>query len=182
MISKVFPISELPMMGSVASRPPDLALAFVPPGPDLETRIATLSETWPEAEILGCEAATQFTDSQVVHDGCVQPIWMERPESRVSVEVLVSEDGEPVADEALNRLAAGLRRADVVFFLCDGLRFSIQDRLTRCSRNGACRRAVPGGLASQEVPPSQIGARVFYGGRPLPGACLVLALLREIAE
>jgi hypothetical protein len=155
---------------------PDLIVAFLPPGDDLEERLSVVTSRWPRALLVGCEASTQFADGSLETRGCLQLHTFDSPSSRAWVEVVEGERDLPSPVE-MTRLAARVRGAAASFLIADGLRFPTQ-RLLDALR-GPLGRPVPpiaGALASQDLDAVTPGARVFVGTRVYPSACLVVGL------
>jgi len=156
--------------------PPDLVVAFLPPGDALPAQLTSLVARWPTATLVGCEASTQFADGSLETGGCLQLHRFENPRSRVWVEAIEVDSALPTPVE-LVRLAARLRSCDACFVIADGLRFPIQAFLD--SLRASLDPPLPpiaGGLASQSLPITAAGARVFWGAKLFPSACLLVGL------
>ena len=158
-------------------RPPDFALAFLPPEEDLTDTLAALAAAWPAALRFGCEAVTQFADSEMTNRGSVQLFWLDAPGHRVEVEAVPGTQEEPPSQEMTDALARRIAAADGALLLVDGLRFPAERFLGELRRGLAgATPLVAGGLASQREPVTRTGARVFLGEQVFPAACLAVLL------
>jgi hypothetical protein len=161
-----------------AGRPPDVALAFLPPEEGLRDTLATLTSAWPDALRFGCEAVTQFADDETTDSGTVQLFWFDDPaHHRATLEVIPGTHGEPPTSRRVEAVARRIAAADGALLLVDGLRFPVERFLGELRRTLVSTPPfVAGGLASQREPVTRAGSRVFVGDRVLPSACLVLTL------
>jgi hypothetical protein len=161
-----------------AGRPPDIALAFLPPDERLRDTLAAMTAAWPDALRFGCEAATQFADAVTTSSGVVQLFWLDDPRHhRAAVEVVPGTYGEPPTGRRVEAVARRIAAADGALLLVDGLRFPVEPFLGELRRTLVSMPPfVAGGLASQLEPVTQAGSRVFVGDRVLPSACLVVTL------
>lgn len=161
-----------------AGRDPDLVLGFLPPEDGLSGTLALLTETWPASLCFGCEAVTQFADADMTTRGSLQLFWFEGQGHHALVEVITGTHDEPPAPEVLDDLARRLNAADGALLIVDGLRFPAERFLG--DLRGRLQEGKPplvaGGLASQELPMTRDGARVFFQDRIYSAACLVVAL------
>ena len=158
-------------------RDPDLALAFLAPHL-AERQMHEIAEFWPNTQLAGVEAITQFDGGETVTDGSVHAFWFDRPTSpRHGVEIFAvpGRRGEPFSEADLEGLASRLEDADGVLLLSDGLRFPIERFLSELRRRlGVPRAAIAGGLASQSEPIQGFGSRVYRGTEALSSACLAV--------
>ena len=161
-----------------AERPPDFILAFLPPEETLREILAVLASLWPDALRFGCEAMTQFADADMTSTGSVQLFWFDDPRRHhAAVEVIPGTYGEPPSSRRVEAVARRIAAADGVLLLVDGLRFPTEKFLAELRRSLAgLPSMIAGGLASQRVPVTHAGARVFSGDRILPSACLAVTL------
>lgn len=161
-----------------AGRPPDLALAFLPPEEHLRETLATLASAWPDALRVGCEAVTQFADTETTGRGSLQLFWFADPRRHhAGVEVIPGTHGEPPGARRVEAAARHIAAADGTLLLVDGLRFPAERFLADLRRTIVSTPSrVAGGLASQAEPVTHAGARVFLGERVLPSACLMITL------
>jgi hypothetical protein len=161
-----------------AGRDPDLVLGFLPPEEDLSGTLALLAEAWPASLRFGCEAVTQFADADMTTRGSLQLFWFDDPGHHAVVEVVTGTREEPPPPEILDDLAQRLRASDGALLIVDGLRFPAERFLgdLRGRLQEGQLPLVAGGLASQEVPVSGDGARVFFQDRIYSAACLAVAL------
>jgi hypothetical protein len=159
-----------------AGRPPDLALAFLPPEDDLRDTLAAMTAAWPDALRCGCEAVTQFGDADMTRQGIIQLFWFDDPQRhRVSLEVIPGTHGEPPTPRRVEAVARRIAAGDGTLLLVDGLRFPAERLLADLRRTLVTMPPwVAGGLASQCEPVTKAGARVFAGDRVLPSACLAV--------
>lgn len=160
------------------ARPPDVVLAFLPPGDGLLETLAALSAAWPDALRFGCEAVTQFADAEMTSAGTIQLFWLDDPRNHhAAVEVITGTHGEPPDEQRTEAVAKRIAAADGALLLVDGLRFPAERFLDELRRTiVSMPPLVAGGLASQREPVTQAGARVFVGDRVLPSAALVVTL------
>lgn len=159
-------------------RPPDVVLAFLPPGPDLPAVLGHLARAFDGSLLAGCEAVTQFAGDELTGDGAVQLFWFDDPDHGARLTVIRGIRGGAPPPRDLERAAGALEDADAAFLLADGLRFPAWDVLEGLDGHlpeGGPRRIV-GGLASQVEPIGERGSRVFVGEELLEGACLLLTL------
>jgi hypothetical protein len=158
-------------------RPPDFALAFLPPEADASGLLAALAAALPDTLRFGCEAVTQFADAATTTGGSVQLFWLDVPGHRAAVEVVPGSREEPPTAAAVDAVAQRIAAADGALLLVDGLRFPAEPFLAdlRHRLRGDGPR-LAGGLASQREPVVHAGARVFLDDRMLPSACLVATL------
>ena len=165
----------------LAEGQPNLVLAFLPPRPDQDGALGRLRERFPDVEIAGCEAVTQFRGGELAREGCLQLFSWEHGEVTPWVELLA--DPEGIDDRTMERIAGQIAELDAVFLLADGLHFPVQELLRRLRRvaPGPLPR-VAGGLASQAEPVTGPGARVFAGGRVHEGSAVLVGLPRIEAE
>ncbi|MFP3940096.1 MAG: FIST signal transduction protein [Thermoanaerobaculia bacterium] len=162
-------------------RPPDVVLAFLPPGPGLATLLGDLVRSFEGALLVGCEAVTQFAGDELTAEGAVQLFWFEEPAHGARLTVIRSRDGgasgaRNLVEGDLEEAAAALEAADAAFLLADGLRvpaWEVVERLETFSPKGRPRH-VAGGLASQMEPIGDRGSRVFVGTEILDRACLLV--------
>jgi len=159
-------------------RPPDFILAFLPPEENLREILATLASLWPDTLRFGCEAMTQFADADMTSAGSVQLFWLADPRRHhAAVEVIPGTHGEPPSSRRIEAVARRIASADAVLLLVDGLRFPAEKLLSELRRTlVGLPSMIAGGLASQRVPVTHAGARVFCGDRILPSACLAVTL------
>jgi hypothetical protein len=159
-----------------AGRPPDFALAFLPPEEGLRDTLAAMTAAWPDAQRFGCEAVTQFGDAGMTSRGVVQLFWFDDPRHhRISLEVIPGTHGEPPAPKRVEAVARRIAAGDGTLLLVDGLRFPAERFLAELRRTLVTMPPlVAGGLASQREPVRKAGARVFVGDRVLPSACLAV--------
>lgn len=166
-----------------AGRAPDLALGFLPPDEKLPETLAALSAAWPKSLRFGCEAVTQFADSDMTTRGSLQLFWFDDPSHHAVVEVVAAEQEEAPGPEIAADLAERLAAADGTLLIVDGLRFpaerflaDLQQSLWELGPRPTRPPQVAGGLASQqEFVPGVRGARVFFQERIYPAACLAIA-------
>lgn len=157
-------------------RAPDLVLGFLPPDEHLPGTLACLGDTWPDALRFGCEAVTQFADEATTNTGSLQLFWFDRPGHHAVVEVVTGSPEEPPAPEVVEDLARRLSASDGALLIVDGLRFPAEPFLSELhGRLQGRPSTVAGGLASQSLPVSRSGARVFFQDRLYPAACLAVA-------
>jgi hypothetical protein len=155
-------------------RPPDLALAFLPPEDCLRHTLAAMAAVWPDTLRVGCEAVTQFADSEATGRGSVQLFWFDDPRHRAAVEVIPGTHGEPPSARRVEAVARRIAGSDGALLLVDGLRFPAEPFLADLRRIlVSVPPLVAGGLASRMT---TVGARVFVGERVLPSACLAITL------
>lgn len=160
-----------------AGRAPDLALGFLPPDESLPDILDCMTELWPGALRFGCEAVTQFADDATTTLGSLQLFWFDDPSHHAVVEVVTGSPEEPPAPEVVEGLARRLSGADGALLIVDGLRFPAERFLSDLhGRLQGQPLLVAGGLASQSLPVSRSGARVFFQDRLYPAACLAVAL------
>ena len=160
-----------------AGRAPDLALGFLPPDDSLPDTLDCMTELWPGALRFGCEAVTQFADDATTNRGSLQLFWFDDPNHHAVVEVVTGSPEEPPAPEVVEDLARRLSGADGALLIVDGLRFPAERFLSDLhGRLQGQPLLVAGGLASQSLPVSRSGARVFFQDRLYPAACLAVAL------
>lgn len=160
----------------MADRAPDLVLGFLPPDASLPGTLDCLAGLWPDALRFGCEAVTQFADDATTHRGSLQLFWFDDPRHHAVVEVVTGSPDEPPAPEVVDDLAARLSASDGALLLVDGLRFPAERFLSDLhGRLQGRPPLVAGGLASQSLPVSRSGARVFFQDRLYPAACLAVA-------
>lgn len=160
----------------------DLALAFLPPGGDLEGRLGALADALPEATLAGCEAVTQFADHRLAGDGALHLFRFTAGGSAEAV--VVPNDDDAAADPALlDRVADHLAAGGAVLFFADGLRCPVDHRLAGlrgalAARGAEGAPAIAGGLASQDEPwaTPRDGARPFAGREVVEGGCVALLL------
>lgn len=157
-----------------AVEPPDVVLALLAPGDDLEPTLERLARRWPSSVVAGCETVTQFADEALCRGGVVQLFRFERPGHRVELSVLEGDRDRPPSEAAVARLAEEMAAADAVMVLADGLRFPVEWLLDQLRSRIAPMPVVVGGLASQVEPPTRPGARVIAGGQVLGSGCAVL--------
>lgn len=158
-------------------RDPDLVLALLPPDPNLRHNLAAFASAWPEALRCGCEAVTQFADREMTTSGSAQLFWFDHPDHCATVEVVPGTHGEPPPRRKVEALARHISASDGTLLLVDGLRFPTETLLDHLRLElGSQAPLVAGGLASQPLPISGTGARVFLGERILPSACLAILL------
>lgn len=159
-------------------RPPDFILAFLPPEENLREILGTLASLWPDTLRFGCEAMTQFADADMITTGSVQLFWLDDPRRHhAAVEVIPGTHGEPPSPRRIEAVARRIASADGVLLLVDGLRFPAEKLLAELRRSlMGLPSMIAGGLASQRVPVTHAGARVFCGDRILPSACLAVTL------
>jgi hypothetical protein len=159
-----------------AGRPPDIALAFLPEF-FLRENLAAMTAAWPDALRFGCEAVTQFADSEATSWGSIQLFWFDDPRHHAAVEVVTGTHGEPPAPKRVEAVARHIAASDGALVLVDGLRFPIERFLDELRRTiVSMPPLVAGGLASKIESATGAGARVFLGERVLPSACLVATL------
>ena len=157
-----------------AGRPPDLALAFLPPEDCLRETLAAMTAAWPGALRVGCEAVTQFADAEATGRGSVQLFWFDDPRHRAAVEVIPGTHGAPPPTRRVEAVARRIAGSDGALLLVDGLRFPAERFLADLRRIlVSVPPLVAGGLASRVA---TVGARVFVGERVLPSACLAVTL------
>lgn len=157
-----------------AGRPPDLALAFLPPEDSLRQTLAAMTAAWPDALRVGCEAVTQFADEEATGNGAIQLFWFDDPGHRATVEVIPGTHGEPPSARRVEAVARRIAGSDGALLLVDGLRFPAEPFLADLRRIlVSVPPLVAGGLASRMT---TVGARVFVGERVLPSACLAITL------
>jgi hypothetical protein len=166
-------------------RPPELALAFLPPDDGLTATLAALGAEWPGCVRFGCEAVTQFAGGERTTCGSVQLFWFEEASGHgAAVEVIEGTHAAPPTPERAAALARRLADGGGGLLLMDGRRFPAEAFLAELRRHllvseagrGALAR-VAGGLASdrESLPaPAGPGARVFFQDRVLPSACLAV--------
>jgi hypothetical protein len=155
-----------------AGRAPDLVLGFLPPEEGLCDTLASLAAAWPASLRFGCEAVTQFADRDMTTRGSLQLFWFDQPDHYAVVEVI--EDFP--APEVVADLAQRLADSDGALLIVDGLRFPAERFLGDLrGRLGERTPLVAGGLASQELPVTRAGARVFFQERLYSAACLAVA-------
>jgi hypothetical protein len=161
-----------------AGKPPDIALAFLPPDDRLRETLAAMTAAWPDALRFGCEAVTQFADGETTSSGVIQLFWFDDPRRHhAGVEVIPGTHGEPPSARRVEAVARRIAAADGALLLVDGLRFPTEPFLGELRRTlVSVPPHVAGGLASQGEPVTQAGSRVFVGDRVLPSACLVVTL------
>ena len=161
-----------------AGKPPDIALAFLPPDDRLRETLAAMTAAWPDALRFGCEAMTQFADGETTSSGAIQLFWFDDPRRHhAAVEVIPGTHGEPPSARRVEAVARRIAAADGALLLVDGLRFPTEPFLGELRRTlVSVPPHVAGGLASQGEPVTQAGSRVFVGDRVLPSACLVVTL------
>jgi hypothetical protein len=161
-----------------AGRCPDLALAFLPPEECLRETLAAMTAAWPDALRFGCEAVTQFADSEATSRGAVQLFWFDDPRRHhARVDVIPGTHGEPPTARRVEAVARRIAASDGALLLVDGLRFPIERFLAELRQTlVSMPPLVAGGLASRQEPATGAGARVFIGERVLPSACLVATL------
>jgi hypothetical protein len=157
-------------------RPPDFALAFLPPEEGLRDTMAAMTSAWPDSLRFGCEAVTQFGDADLTNAGIVQLFWFDDPQRhRVSLEVIPGTYGEPPAPRRVEATARRIAAGDGTLLLVDGKRFPAERLLAELRRTLVTTPPlVAGGLASQGEKVPKAGARVFCGDRVLPSACLAV--------
>jgi hypothetical protein len=166
-------------------RPPEVALAFLPPEDELPGQVALMAEEWPGSLCFGCEAATQFAGGERTTNGSVQLFWFDAPPAHgATIEVVEGTHAAPPDPERAAALARRLAAAGGGLLLMDGRRFPAEPFLAELRRHllasDAGRGAlalIAGGLASDREnrpPPAAPGARVFCQGRVLPSACLAV--------
>lgn len=172
------PREELLAAAREVERPPDFILAFLPPGEGLRETLAVLTSLWPDSLRFGCEAVTQFADSDMITTGAVQLFWLADPRRHfAAVEVIPGTHGAPPSAKRVEAVARRVAAADGVLLLVDGLRFPAERFLSELRRTlVGLTPMVAGGLASQREPVTHAGARVFCGDRILPSACLAVTL------
>jgi hypothetical protein len=160
------------------AEPPDLVLAFLPPGEALAGTLAALAGRWPSAPVAGCEAVTQFAGGALATGGSIQLLRFERPGHGAEVVALAGSFAQPPEPAAVDDLAVRSAAADAVLLRVDGLRFPVQATLARLRRRlaGTAPPPIAGGLASQPEPVEAPGARVFSGTRVYESACLAVLL------
>lgn len=157
-----------------AGRPPDLALAFLPPEDCLRPTLAAMTAAWPDTLRVGCEAVTQFAGPEATGQGVIQLFWFDDPRHRATVEVVPGTHGEPPSARRVEAVARRIAGSDGALLLVDGLRFPAEPLLAALRRIlVSVPPLVAGGLASRMT---TVGARVFVGERVLPSACLVITL------
>lgn len=159
-----------------AGRAPDLALGFLPPDESLTRTLACMTELWPGALRFGCEAVTQFAGADTTTLGSLQLFWFDDPSHHAVVEVVTGSREEPPPPEVVEDLARRLSGSDGALLVVDGLRFPAERFL--CDLHGRMQEWPPllaGGLASQPLPVTSAGARVFFQDRIYPAACLAVA-------
>ena len=168
------------MLGAASEeigRAPDLVLGFLPPEDGLSGTLARLAEAWPASLRFGCEAVTQFADRDTTTHGSLQLFWFDDPNHQAAVEVITGTHEEPPLPEIVEDLARRLSEADGALLIVDGLRFPTERFLSDLrGRLPEKTPLVAGGLASQELPVTGIGARVFFQERIYAAACLIVAL------
>lgn len=170
-----FPRDLLLAVTGEAGRAPDLALAFLPPEEELRDVLAAMGSAWPDTLRFGCEAVTQFADSEMTARGTIQVFWFDDPHHHASVEVVPGTFGEPPSPRRVEAIARRIAGSDGAMILSDGLRFPTERFLAELRRTlAAMPPLIAGGLASQREPVTRAGARVFMGERVLPSACLVV--------
>lgn len=156
-------------------RGPDLVLGFLPPDENLPATLGCLAGLWPDSLRFGCEAVTQFADGATTTSGSLQLFWFDGP-GHATVEVVTGSPEEPPAPEAVEDLAGRLADSDGALLIVDGLRFPAERFLADLHERLRGRPPlVAGGLASQSLPVSRSGARVFFQDRLYPAACLAVA-------
>jgi len=172
----VYPRDLLVEAASALGRPPDFALAFLPPEEGLRDTMAAMTSAWPDALRFGCEAVTQFGDADLTSAGIVQLFWLDDPQRhRVSLEVIPGTYGEPPSPRRVEALGRRIAAGDGTLLLVDGLRFPAERLLADLRRTLVTMPPqVAGGLASLAEPVAGAGARVFTGDRVLPSACLAV--------
>jgi len=159
-----------------AGRAPDLVLGFLPPDEGLSDTLACLSEAWPTSLRFGCEAVTQFADRDMTTRGSLQLFWFDDPGHNAVVEVVSGTHENPPDAAVVEDLARRLSASDGALMIVDGLRFPAERFLSDLrGRIQGHTPLVAGGLASQELPVTRIGARVFFQERIHDAACLVVA-------
>jgi len=155
-----------------AARPPDLALAFLPPGECVREILAAMTAAWPDAQRFGCEAVTQFADTEATGRGAIQLFWFDDPRHHARVEVIPGTHGQPPSVRRVETVARRIAASDGAILLVDGLRFPAERFLSDLRRTlVSVPPLVAGGLASRVA---TVGARVFVGERVLPSACLAV--------
>ncbi|MEA2561725.1 MAG: hypothetical protein QOH06_3229 [Acidobacteriota bacterium] len=166
------PREMLDAASAEAGRAPDLVLGFLPPEEGLCDTLASLAAAWPASLRFGCEAVTQFADRDMTTRGSLQLFWFDQPDHYAVVEVI--EDFP--APEVVADLAQRLADSDGALLIVDGLRFPAERFLGDLrGRLGERTPLVAGGLASQELPVTRAGARVFFQERLYSAACLAVA-------
>jgi small ligand-binding sensory domain FIST len=176
--------AALPALAAAAgaAAPPDLVLAFLPPGEALAPALAALGAAWPRALRLGCEAVTQFAGGAPTAAGAVHLFRFERPGHGAAALAIAATHAAPPPPARMGELTARLAGADAALLLVDGLRFPIQGLLAELRRRLGRRRGgrgplpLAGALASQADPEEAAGARVFLGEEVFPSACLAVTL------
>ncbi|MFL6290745.1 MAG: FIST signal transduction protein [Thermoanaerobaculia bacterium] len=158
-----------------AGRAPDLVLGFLPPDERLSGTLACLAAAWPASLRFGCEAVTQFADRDMTTRGSLQLFWFDDPGHNAMIEVVSGTHEDPPDAAVVEDLARRLSASDGALMIVDGLRFPAEPFLNGL-RGGLERTPlVAGGLASQELPVTRVGARVFFQERIHDAACLVVA-------
>lgn len=180
------PQERLRAASEEAGRAPNLVLGFLPPEEDLSCTLASLAEAWPGSLRFGCEAVTQFADADVTTRGSLQLFWFDDPRHHAVVEVVTGTHEEPPAPEVVEDLGLRLSDSDGALLIVDGLRFPAERFLNDLRGDLRGRRQegppgentplVAGGLASQDLPVTRAGARVFFQERVYSAACVVIAL------
>lgn len=162
-----------------AGRAPDLVLGFLPPEDGLCDTLACLAAAWPASLRFGCEAVTQFADGDMTTGGSLQLFWFDQPDHHARVEVVTGTHEEPPTPGMVAGLAQQLSGSGGALLIVDGLRFPAERFLNdlrvglqelRLERDPL----VAGGLASQELPVTRAGARVFFQERIYSAACLAV--------
>jgi len=156
---------------------PDVVLAFVP---SADEWVDDLARAWPESVRFGCETVTQFADDRLVNTGTAQLFWFSDSGSRVDIEVVEASSLNPPETAEIERAARFLSTGDAAFLVTDGLRFPFH-RLLDELQGRVEDMPVAGGLASQSLPIRADGARVFFGEKIYPSACLVARWIGVVA-
>jgi hypothetical protein len=162
---------------AAAGRPPDLALAFLPPNQHLTSTLDTMAALWPGSLRFGCEAVSQFAGGTLTTCGSVQLFWFDVPGHGTAVDVIEASHDAPLPADRIAALARRLATSDGALLLVDGLRFPTERFLADLRRQLAAASALPwiaGGLASQREPVTPSGARVFFQQQVLSAACLAV--------
>ncbi len=175
MRGSVVPLAELGRDGGSGSEvEPELVLAFVPPGHELDGRLAELEARWPASRVVAVEAVTQFAGSHLRRDGVALLLGPRGSRWSAEIAVVPGRRGEPLALDSVREAVALIRRSSGALLLADGLRFPVQAFLARLRAMGVDCGRLAGGLASQAEPVEVPLARVATGGGVVEAGAVVV--------